>query len=191
MSETASRDEIAASYARLRSGLLSFLRRRVEDAATAEDLLHTVFLKALASGQSALSSETTASWFYRIARNAVIDHYRGKRAVTELTDDLALDAAEDTSSIEALAACLLPFAQRLPAIYRDVLLGTEFQGRTQRAVAADLGISLSAVKSRASRGRRMLKEELLACCHVELSRSGQIIDHHRRAAGRCRSCGSA
>ncbi len=187
MLEPASRDEIAASYSRLRNGLLSFLRGRVEDTATAEDLLHTVFLKALASGQSARSSETMASWLYKIARNALIDHYRGRRAVSELTDDLELEATEDTSSIQALSACLLPFAQRLPSIYRDVLLRTEFQGKTLQAVAADLGLSVSAVKSRASRGRRMLRDELLVCCHVELSPSGKITDHHLRANGRCQS----
>lgn len=191
MSELASREEIAVSYSRLRSGLLSFLRRRVEDAATAEDLLHTVFLKALASGQSPRSAETAASWFYKIARNAVIDHYRARRAVSELTDELESEADADTSSIEELSACLLPLAQRLPGIYRSVLLSTEFQGKTLRAVALDLGISLSAVKSRASRGRRMLKDELLTCCHVELSQSGQITDHHLRAKGQCQSCDSA
>ncbi|MGI0021182.1 MAG: sigma-70 family RNA polymerase sigma factor, partial [Nitrososphaera sp.] len=174
--EPASRDEIATSYRRLRTGLLSYFRGRVEDAATAEDLLQTVILKVLASGQSARSSETMASWLYKIARNALIDHYRARRPVSELTDDLELEATEDTSSIQGLSACLLPFVQQLPSIYRDVLLSTEFQGKPMQAVASDLSLSLSAVKSRASRGRRMLKDKLLACCDVELSSSGEITD---------------
>jgi RNA polymerase sigma-70 factor, ECF subfamily len=175
MSEPASRDEIAVSYRALRNGLLSYLRRRVEDAATAEDLLHTVFLRALASGQ------TTRS------RNALIDHYRAKRLMSELPEGLAAEVAEDSSSIQALSACLMPLAQQLPGIYRDILLRTEFQGKTMQVVASELSLSVSAVKSRASRGRRMLKARVLACCHVELSPVGEITDHHSRTNGKCQS----
>lgn len=187
MPKPALHDEIAVSYRTLRSGLLSYLRRRVDDAATAEDLLHTVFLRALASGQSAKSSETMAAWLHKIARNALIDHYRAKRSMSELPEDLAAEAVEDSSSIHALSVCLRPLTQQLPGIYRDTLLGTEFQGKTMRAVASELGLSLSTVKSRASRARRMLKNGVLACCHVELSSSGEITDHHPRTNGKCQS----
>lgn len=184
-----SREEMAVSYAGLRAGLLRYLRGRVEDAATAEDLLHTVFLKALATDQSVKSSDAIASWLYQIARNALIDYYRARRPVSALPDELALEAIEDTSSVQALSACLLPLAQQLPSLYRDVLVATEFQGKTKHAVATDLGLSVSAVKSRASRGRRMLKDKLLACCHVELSPSGAITDHHSHTKGSCKlSC---
>lgn len=187
MSEPVSHDEIAASYRTLRNGLLRYLRRRVEDAATAEDLLHTVFLRALASGQTARSSEKMAAWLHTIARNALIDHYRAKRLMSELPEGLAAEVAEDSSSIQALSACLMPLAQQLPGIYRDILLRTEFQGKTMQVVASELSLSVSAVKSRASRGRRMLKARVLACCHVELSPSGEITDHHSRTNGKCQS----
>jgi RNA polymerase sigma-70 factor (ECF subfamily) len=195
MSKPASHDEIAASYRTLRNGLLRYLRRRVEDAATAEDLLHTVFLRALASGQTARSSEKMAAWLHTIARNALIDHYRAKRLMSELPEGLATDVAEDSSSIQALdsssiqalSACLMPLAQQLPGIYRDILLRTEFQGKTMQVVASELSLSVSAVKSRASRGRRMLKARVLACCHVELSPAGEITDHHSRTNGKCQS----
>lgn len=187
MSEPASRAEIAAAYRTLRNGLLGYLRRRVEDAATAEDLLHTVFLRALASGQTIRSSEKMAAWLHTIARNALTDHYRARRLTSELPKDWAAEVAEDRSSLQALSACLLPMAQQLPGIYRDVLLRTEFQGQTMRAVASELSLSVSAVKSRASRGRRMLKVRVLACCHVELSPSGEITDHHARTNRKCQS----
>jgi len=181
------RDDIADSYARLRVGLLGYLRGRVEDAATAEDLLHTVFLKALKTEHAAKSSEAVAAWFYSIARNTVIDHYRARRLAGELTDDVAFEEEEDASSLQALSLCLLPMAQQLSPLHRDVVLSTDFQGKTKQVVASELGLSLSAVKSRASRGRRMLKDRLLACCHVELSPSGEIADHHLRVQGGCKS----
>jgi RNA polymerase sigma-70 factor, ECF subfamily len=132
------RDDIADSYARLRVGLLGYLRGRVEDAATAEDLLRTVFLKALKTDQTVKSSGAIASWFYTIARNTVIDHYRARRLAGELTDDVMFEE-EDASSLQALSLCLLPMAQQLSPLYRDVVLATEFQGKTKQTAASELG----------------------------------------------------
>lgn len=177
MSEPAFNREIAASYEALRNGLLSYLRHRVEDSATAEDLLHTVFLKALASNRSIRAPERSAAWLHKIARNTLIDYYRSKRPMCELPEDLTDETEEDSSSVQALSACLLPLAQRMPKTYREILLATEFQGKTLRAAASELGLSVPAAKSRASRGRRMLKDRLLACCHIELTPTGEIADH--------------
>jgi len=88
--------------------------------------------------------------------------------------------------------CLRPLVQRLPPIYRDTLLAAEFDGRPLRALAEAEGVSLSAIKSRASRGRRLLQDELVACCSVTLSKSGAVLDYDERAAGTCApGCGSS
>ncbi len=45
-------------------------------------------------------------------------------------------------------------------------------------------VSVSAIKSRAVRARAMLKETLLACCHVEVV-DGFVSDYHRVTPERC------
>ena len=82
-----------------------------------------------------------------------------------------------------------PLAQTLPRIYRETLLATDFDGQSMQAVAEAQNLSLSAIKSRASRGRKLLKDILLDCCHVE-TKSGTVSDYHRRA-GSQRNCGCA
>ena len=182
---TAWRDDLGASYTALRGELLGYLRSRLADAWVAEDLLQTAFLRALAS-PGGVSREKIAPWLHAIVRNALIDHYRTRRAMDQLPADLAEEPVDHVqASVRALATCLEPLVDRLPAIYRDVLRGTEFEGKSLRTVADELQVSLSAVKSRASRGRRMLRSEVLACCHVEQAPSGAIVDHHRRAACGC------
>ena len=89
--------------------------------------------------------------------------------------------ASDELLHQELATCLRPLARQLPAIYRDTLLATDFDGKTMQTLADEQGLSLSAIKSRASRARFMLKAKLLDCCHVEMS-GGLVTDYHSRSS---------
>ena len=172
--------DLATQYQVLRRGLLSYLRKQVTDPAVAEDLLHEIFLKALAANQQGTSATNLSAWLYTIARNTVIDFYRAKRPMAELPENLAEADPADNLSEQALAECLRPLIEQLPRLYRDTLLAADLQHKTLQSLATELNVSLSALKSRASRGRKMLKEKLLACCAVEVSTAGQVVDFHPR-----------
>lgn len=180
---------LAALYGELRTALLAFLRKHTGDAQVAEDLLHDVVVKALAAGgEQARVPKNLTGWLYAVARNAAVDYHRRRRPSEELPEDLAATAdGEGETLLRELSHCLRPLAERLPPHYRDTLLAFEFDGQPLLAVAKAQGLSLSAVKTRASRGRRLLQQELVACCRVELSSSGTIIDYDSRAAAQCAS----
>lgn len=180
---SASGTELAASYRGFRRGLLGFLRSRVNDPAVAEDLLQDVFLKALSALERGVQPADLGAWLHRIAANAVIDHYRTRRPTAPLPADLAAAEDEGIPPEQQLAHCLRPFIEALPSPYRETLLATAIEGRTLRSVSEELGLSESAIKSRVSRGRRQLRERLLDCCHVALSRSGQVLDYAKREHG--------
>ncbi len=80
-----------------------------------------------------------------------------------------------------------PMIDRLPDRYRQAILLTEFRGFTQAAVAAQLGLSLSGVKSRVQRAQRQLKTMLLECCRVGPDRAGGVSDYELREEP-CQSC---
>ena len=54
---------------------LAFLQRRVESREVAEDILQSAFTRGLERAAD-ITDEKVVAWFYRILRNAVIDHYR-------------------------------------------------------------------------------------------------------------------
>src|ERR1041384_7788487 len=54
---------------------LAFLERRVESRAVAEDILQSAFARGLERG-AGVEDEKAVAWFYRVLRNAIIDHYR-------------------------------------------------------------------------------------------------------------------
>lgn len=56
--------------------LQQFIRRRVPDPHSAEDILQDVFLKIHARIDTLHSRDRVAAWIYQIARNAIADYYR-------------------------------------------------------------------------------------------------------------------
>lgn len=173
-------------YTALRQRLYQYLVRQVSDAMVAEDLLHEVFAKALRAIQADRAPSNLSGWLYAAARTTVIDHYRVRKPELEPLDENQphIEPVDDESMHQALAACLRPMALKLPPIYRDTLVATDFDGRTMQSVAEEAGVSLSAIKSRASRGRRMLKAKLLECCAVEFS-GGLVRDYHPHSTKPC------
>jgi RNA polymerase sigma-70 factor, ECF subfamily len=169
------------------SQLRGYIRTRVRDHATAEDILQDVFLKAQTRAAQLESAEKISGWLFLIARNAVIDHFRttGRKAqlTEELPADLDFQVEEEESSLEnpeALREAFRRLVFTLPEPYREALVLTEYEGLTQKQLADRLGISLSGAKSRVQRAREKLKNELLECCALEFDRRGNVIECEAR-----------
>jgi RNA polymerase sigma-70 factor (ECF subfamily) len=155
--------------------LRAFLRRRVADPGLAEDLLQTVFLKAHAGLGSLADPSRGRPWLYRIARNAVIDHLRSRRAAEPLGDDLLEVAAQENGPEPGLERCVRPMLAQMPARYREAVRLADLEGLPLLAVAERLGLSLSGAKSRVQRGRAMLGRCFDECCELELDGRGRPI----------------
>jgi RNA polymerase sigma-70 factor (ECF subfamily) len=79
--ERASDNVTGDALARLlehRSEFLKFIEKRVDSRATAEDILQTAFVRGIEKQGTLRDDENAVAWFYRLLRNAVIDHYRSK-----------------------------------------------------------------------------------------------------------------
>ena len=177
---------MADLYAEVRRSLLGFLRKHTGDAQVAEDLLHDVVVKALVASQDADNApHNLTGWLYAVARNAAMDLHRRARPTEELPEDLPAPLRDDDATASELANCLRPMAERLPATYRDTVIAAEFDGLSLADVAKAQGLSLSAVKTRTSRGRRLLQQELVECCRVALSPQGAVMDYDARKAAAC------
>jgi RNA polymerase sigma-70 factor (ECF subfamily) len=164
--------------------LYQFIRRRIADDATAEDLLQDVFIKIHQHGNSLKDARCLESWIYQITRNRIIDHYRSHhQLITSLDAGEALALPEDLPDddiVSELLPCVRAMVLALPEQDRQALLLTEYQGLTQKELGERLGLSISGAKSRVQRARERLKQELLACCHFELDRRGHILDYQPR-----------
>lgn len=169
-----------------RQRLRRYIAARVRDHAAVDDILQNVFVSALMGINSLKSQGSLGPWLRRIAANAIADHFRNHKPGEELPDDLAAPQPPDDPFGE-LAACLQPLIDDLPEAYRTALVLSELEGLPQKVVAERLGISLSGAKSRVQRGRRLLRERILACCEIETGRRG-IVGYEPRDPGCKRGC---
>ncbi len=169
--------------------LQQFIRRRVADETTAEDVLQEVFLKIHQHIGTLGDVKKLESWVYQITRNAIIDSYRSKRPMVPLESPevLALpEALPDDDIATELFPSMRAMVSNLPEQDRQALILTEYQGLTQKEFGERLGLSFSGAKSRVQRARERLKQQLLDCCHFELDRRGHVIDYQPR----CQCCGA-
>jgi len=166
--------------------LLQFIRRRISDEDTAEDVLQDVFLKIHQHIETLKDVKRLESWVYQITRHEIIDYYRSKeRPWTALDAPEVLELAEDLPDddvVGELFPSVRAMVKSLPEHDRQALVLTEYQGLTQKELGERLGLSFSGAKSRVQRAREKLKQLLLACCHFELDRRGHVIDYQPRCA---------
>ena len=160
--------------------LLAFIHSRVQDEAEAEDILQEVFIRVHRNLCCQTDWERPASWFYQIARNLIIDHYRRRREMAEIPESLPADPDWEDDPEAELALSLRETVDSLPELYRQALLLTDFEGLSQKQLAERLGISLSGAKSRVQRAREKLRDLLLSCCHFVLDRRGRVMDYYER-----------
>lgn len=157
--------------------LHGFIRSRVGDSATADDILQEVFVRIHSRINTLKDSSKIQSWVYQITRNAIIDHYRTHKKSTELPDSLsAIEKESSSNALQEIEQCIQPMIQRLPEHYREALVLSELEGLTQKDVAKKQDISLSGAKSRIQRGRAMMKDMLFDCCNFEFDHQGNVVD---------------
>ena len=102
------------------SKLHSFIQSRVHEKSMADDILQDVFVRIQSRIGTLKEDSKIQSWIYQITRNAMIDHYRSSKKISELPKSLAspeIDPGDKT--IQEIASCLLPMIQALPNHYRE------------------------------------------------------------------------
>ena len=165
-----------------------FIRARISDPATAEDLLQDVFVKLHNHINQLKDPTKLQSWIYLITRNMITDYYRTHKKTTELSDLFPAEPPLDDSEIEGLQASFHRMIDSLPEPYREAVVLTDIEGLSQKELSKRLGISVSGAKSRIQRGRKLLKQMLLECCRFEFDQRGKMIDCHPKQKNSCEEC---
>lgn len=165
-------DQLAAALNARRATFKAFLTRRVGSGALAEDLLQDSLIKALRHADAVTDDERTTAWFYRILRNAVIDHYRSAasarrrdNALGTLVASLGEDVAEASGSWEKqLCGCLKSIAATLKPPQAELIRRVDLEGESVQVVAKALGLTANNASVILHRGRKELRVRLERFC---------------------------
>lgn len=158
------RDEMAFEVLVWRHGpmVLALGRRVLGNEHDAEDVLQATFLTLVRKGGTIGKSESLSSWLYKVAyRIALRSQARmaKTRADSRLVEDVP--APEPDESVWRELRPLLDAAiERLPEKYRTAIVLCDLQGKTYREAAEQLGCTASAISTRVTRARQMLRKRL-------------------------------
>lgn len=149
-----------------RGRFLRFLVSRVEDTATAEDILQAAYLKAVERGSEIREGESTVAWFYRILRNAVTDHYRRRAARTKAHEAFAaeLPVAYEPEIKAAACECIGDVIENLKPEYRTAIEQVDLGETPVEDFAHSEHISPNNASVRLHRARKAVARHLKTVC---------------------------
>jgi RNA polymerase sigma-70 factor, ECF subfamily len=174
------------SWQTLRDQLIGFVGRRITDSNVAADIAQEAVARALSTFGAETEESIVSRWSYRTARNLLVDHYRRRRlrSAPDAVENVAMpeETAEPDNQISRMpGSCVMNMVDRLDDRYRQAVMLADAAGLSQQAVADQLGVSLSGMKSRVQRGRAKLRGMLLDCCNIDLDRRGNVLACERTA----------
>ena len=153
--------------------LRRWLQRRLRDDTLAEDMLQSLFLKALRQGERFCEVKHARGWLFRTARNALIDRSRLYKEEVPLPE-LAQTEPEGPAPVESMVTCLPRALSELSEADADILRCCDLEHMTQHDYATLHGLSVPGAKSRLQRARRRLKSHLTKVCQVDFDDQGQV-----------------
>jgi len=150
-------------YKRYQPRLAGFCFRLLLDSTAAEDVVQSVFVKALESIHTLRNPESFYSWLFTLARNEVYGTLRAKRSngTVELSEEVwdeetPFDSAVRGETVEIVRECL----DHLKVEYREVLILRQFEGLSYNQIAEITGNTTSSVESRLFKARKALIRQL-------------------------------
>ena len=156
----------AERYAALLEELLPFVRgivrARLPDDAAYEDVSQEVLMRIHTARHTYRGERPLLPWVRTIARNAVIDHARRRGRALARSSDVEVDAiaADAPADAEPLSPALARALTRLPDAQRQAVTLLKLEGLSVKEAAERVGVTPGALKLRAHRGYRILRDLL-------------------------------
>ena len=162
---TAQQDQwIAQAMERDEPRLRSYIRKHVVDMEAAEDILQEVFVELVEAYRLVKPIEQVTGWMFRVAKNRIIDRFRGRKleslsqAKYGEDDDEAVSLEDllpspDSGPEAAYARSVLldeidAALQEMPPEQRSVFIAHEWEGHSFKELSVDTGVSMNTLLSR-------------------------------------------
>jgi len=153
---------------------LAFLQTRVESRAVAEDILQSAFVRGLERGADMRDEESAVAWFYRVLRNAVIDHYRHRAATGRALEGWGKafvgQEAPEAELKQEICQCVSGLLETLKPDYQIALRVIDLEEGSLNDLAKQAGITSGNAAVRVHRAREALRKQVRTAC-------GSCADH--------------
>jgi len=150
---------------------LRFLEQRVGSREDAEEILQSAFVRSLHKGDEIRESESSVAWFYRLLRNAVIDHYRRNAANQRKIEGFAQQLSDSVQAVDSatenvICECIHELIPVLKPEYAELISRVDLEGSDVSSAAIALGITAGNARVRLHRARAALRLEVERLCRT-------------------------
>jgi len=165
-------------------GISKYVQLKLPNATDAEDLTQDIILKIVKAHIDNRSVKNLKNWLYTITNNSIADYYRAKYKTDERAQELMpeLETQEAMEQDIPLNDYIVPMIQLLDKKYGHILFLSDIEQMPQKKIAEQEGLSLSAVKSRVLRARKMLKALFYECCNIQFDKNNNIVSCEVKAS---------
>jgi RNA polymerase sigma-70 factor (ECF subfamily) len=169
------RDRFDVEAIRWRADVYRFAYAMTRDEAEAEDVVQDTYLRAFKSWQTFAAGTDCRRWLFTICRNVFL---RTREKNVQLVSLDALDVAPVIGDVLRddiadprfelpereleLGTAIYRALARVPEPYRSTLLVVDLYDQPYDVAATRLGVPIGTIRSRLSRGRRMMQQQLWA-----------------------------
>lgn len=151
---------------RYKNLVYSVILKMISDAEEANDLAQEIFIKVYKNIDKYSPEYKFSTWIIRITTNHIIDYRRKKKYDTVPIDDVSYDlTTNDSPENEYIKKeqkkSLKRLINELPEMYKVPIVLYHQKGLSYQEIADATNESLSKVKNRIFRGRKLLKNSFL------------------------------
>jgi len=145
---------------------LALVERRVGSRDLAEEILQDAFVRSLTRGGELREAESATAWFYRVLRNALVDHYRRDGARARALEAVQREPADhDDEDLEREACdCVAALVDALKPEYATALRRVDLGGLSLAELARSEGITANNATVRVHRARLALRKLVTRSC---------------------------
>ncbi|KIS45279.1 RNA polymerase sigma factor [Kosakonia radicincitans] len=145
--------------------LYNFIHKRVANTSDVEDLVQSTWLEVLCNCHRFRGLSKPETWMFGIALNLVKNHYKSLKVSylhDELNDNVLTqsDLPDDITEYKDTLQKVLGHISRMPPVYQQILQLIVDHDISYQEVADELMIPVGTVRSRLSRLRQTLRNEV-------------------------------
>ena len=144
--------------------LCGYANRLLEDMDRARDITQDVFVSIYENRSTIIIKSSVKAYLYRSVHNACLNELKKTKAYSEkyllLASQVSHIDDQDTAIYSELESQVLAEIQKLPEQCRNIFEMNRFQGRKNRDIAVELGISVRTVETQISKALKILRKNL-------------------------------
>ena len=157
--------------------IISSIRKRIKRETDIEDISQEVFIKFWMKNEEITDKDRILHWLYRVTLFTIADYYRKKEKfkLSYLSPGNEKNFIETDENTTDESKKLIPIIYSLPVKYKTVLLMSDIYGLSHKEIAREFDLTVSCVKTRVIRARKLLGERMKECCIFSYDKYGNII----------------